>query len=101
MDGLPPPGELAQPLEERVDVGERRVQVEGLVERRGVEVDVRVLLDQRAELAALPGAKRVALDEPVGRLALVTGCPERVQDALAEDEPARAREVRAHALTID
>ena len=90
---------MLQPVEDGVDVLDGRFEVEDAVERGRVEArgDLGVGLDELAEVALLvPGAHRVALDEPVGLVALEPALDEREQQPVREDEPVRGAEVPLH-----
>src|SRR5206468_7569907 len=81
--------ETGESVERAVEVGNRRVQVEHLVERASVEqrADLGVLADERREVELfVPGPHRVALHEAV-RVGAIRTCPhEREQEAVREEQ---------------
>src|SRR5207249_2363311 len=98
MDGLLPPFESGEPLEDGVSVA----GVPGQVEQR-VEVDPArdrvVAPDELAEIAfLLLRAEGIFLDEPVGGIAPEPRLDEREQHALAGEEPVARLEVVQHPL---
>src|SRR5439155_18936261 len=101
MDGFLPLDDGVQAVEDRVDVADRRVEVED-----GVEVDatghLRIAVDELPEIRlVLPGAHGMALDQPVGVSACEARLDERQQEAMAEDEAVRGVDIATHSLRID
>src|SRR5690349_22932209 len=91
-------GELAQPLEDGVDMTGVPAEVEDRVEVDAAG-DLVVRAHQLAEvLLLLVGPQRVPLHEPVGLPAGEARLDEREQQALAEEEPAARVEVAPHPL---
>src|SRR6476646_1787033 len=94
-------GELAQPLEDGVDVTCVPAEVEDRVEVDPAR-DLLVRAHQLAEvLLLLVRPRRMPLDEPVGVAAGEPGLDEREQQPLAEEEAVTGLEVAAHPLRPD
>ena len=71
----------------------------GLVE---VRRELGIASDELGEVALLvPGAHRVALDEPVGLVAFEPALDEREQQPVGEEEAVRGPEVPLHAIGVD
>src|SRR5690242_15186821 len=100
MDCILLPGELevAQPLEDGVDVACVPAEVEELVELHAAG-DLLVRAHQLAEvLLLLVRPQRIPLYEPVGVAARQPGLDEREEQPLAEEEPVAGLEIAAHPL---
>src|SRR5690349_7540483 len=91
--------EVVESVEDDVDVLRVRALVEDRVE---VDMDVRVVADERAKVELLvPGAHSVALHEPVRVVAREARLDEREQQPLREVEAVRCVEVSAHPPRMD
>ena len=94
-------------LVERVDAApcvRQRVEIEARLEPLQAErADDRGIVAQHIQERPplLDGTRRVALHEPVGVVATQTRLHQREQHRLAEHEPVRRVEVRAHAVGVD
>src|SRR5262245_25645216 len=94
-------GELAQPLEDGVDMTGVPAEVEDRVEVDATR-DLVVRADKLAEvLLLLVRAQCVALHETVGVSARETGLDEREQQPLAEEETTTRFQVASHPLRAD
>src|SRR6187549_1535306 len=93
-------GELAQPLEDGVDMTGVPAEVEDRVEVDAAR-DLVVRANELAEILFLVRAQRVALYEAVGVPPRETGLDEREQQPLAEEESAARFEVAPHPLRAD
>src|SRR5580658_6467105 len=74
-------------LGEAVHMAEQSAQSKGLVELRSRERHLAVGLEHGTEGTTLgPGGPGITLDDAVGLVPPLTGCDQRQQDRLAEDE---------------
>ena len=93
--------ERTEALEDRVDVSGERSGIEDIVEV-DPSGELAVALDELAEVELLvPGTQGVALDPPVGIVAVEPARDEREQEPLAVDQATAQVEVLAHPPGMD